>query len=60
MAELRFKSSLTMEEIDNNFKDIDLFSGLMESLQEALAYAKGEPSANTVVREVSLTKHGKN
>lgn len=54
MAELRFQSSLTMEEIEENFKDVDYFSCLMESLQEALAYAKGEPSPNTVVREVTL------
>lgn len=54
MAELRFQSSLTMEEIEENFKNVDYFSCLMESLQEALAYAKGEPSPNTVVREVTL------
>ena len=33
MSELHFKSSLTIEEIENNFKDIDLFSGIIEGLE---------------------------
>lgn len=40
MSELRFESSLTMEEIEENFKDIDFFTGIMDGLQEALAYKK--------------------
>ena len=54
MSELRFKSSLTMEEIEDNFKDVDFFSGIMEGLQEALAYEKGSPSAETISRKKSL------
>ena len=42
MSEIRFKSSLTTEEIENNFKDVDFFSGIMEGLTEALAYEKGK------------------
>ena len=36
MSDLRFESSLSMEEIENNFKDVDLFSGIMASLQDAV------------------------
>ncbi len=45
MSELHFKSSLPMEEVENNFKDIDFFSGIMEGLNEALAYSKGKAVA---------------
>ena len=54
MAELRFESSLTMEEIEDNFKDIDFFSGIMDGLQEALAYEKGKAAADTFARKRSL------
>lgn len=54
MSELRFRSSLSMEEIDENFKDIDFFSGIMDGLQEALAYKKGKAAADTFVRKSSL------
>ena len=36
MPDLRFESSLSMEEIENNFKDADLFSGIMAGLQDAV------------------------
>lgn len=54
MSELRFESSLTMEEIENNFKDIDIFNGIMDGLQEALAYKKGKAAADTFARKRSL------
>lgn len=54
MSELRFESSLSMEEIEKNFKDIDFFSGIMDGLQEALAYTKGKAAANTFARKSSL------
>lgn len=54
MSELKFESSLTMEEIEDNFKNIDFFSGLMEGLEEALAYTKGKASAETYARKRSL------
>ena len=54
MSEIRFKSSLTVEEIENNFKNVDLFSGVMEGLNEALAYEKGKASAETFARKQSL------
>ena len=37
VSEPIFKSSLSMEEVEANFKDVDFFSGVMEGLEEALA-----------------------
>ncbi len=54
MAELTFKSNLTMEEVERNFADIDFFSGLMDGLEEALAFSKGKAHAETFVRKRSL------
>lgn len=54
MSELQFESSLTVDEIENNFKDIDFFSGIMDGLQEALAYTKGKAAADTFARKRSL------
>jgi len=54
MSELHFKSSLSIEEIENNFKDIDFFEGIVEGLNEALAYEKGKASAETFARKQSL------
>ena len=41
MVDLRFESSLSIKEIENNFKDIDFFSGIVDGLKESLAYEKG-------------------
>ena len=54
MSDFRLESSLSVEEIDNNFKNIDFFSGIMEGLNEALAYEKGKASAETFSRKQSL------
>lgn len=54
MADLRFESTLSMEEIENNFKDVDFFAGIMDGLQEALAYEKGKAAADTFARKRSL------
>lgn len=51
MSELCFESSLTMDEIESNFRDVDFFSGIMDGLQEALAYEKGKAAAETFVRK---------
>lgn len=48
MSDLRLKSSLAIEEIENNFKDTDFFSGVMDGLQEALAHKKGNAAADTM------------
>ena len=49
-----FNSSLSAAEIEDNFKNTDLFSGIMAGLEEALAYEKGEAKAKTFVRKRSL------
>ena len=54
MSDITFKSNLTMDEIEKNFAEMDFFSGLMEGLEEALAYSKGRASAETFVRKRSL------
>ena len=54
MSDIRFKSSLSIEEIENNFKNIDLFSGIVVGLEEALAYENGKASAETFVCKKSL------
>lgn len=54
MADYAFKSSLSIEEIENNFKDVDVFDGIMEGLKEALAYEKGTATAETFARKRSL------
>lgn len=54
MSELRFESSLSIEEIENNFKDVDFFSGIMDGLSEALAHSKGKAAADTFTRKRSL------
>lgn len=54
MSEPVFRSSLSMEEIEDNFQNVDFFSGIMEGLQEALAYEKGSAVAGTIARKRSL------
>lgn len=40
MDELTLISSLSLEEIDENFKNVDFFTGIMEGLEDALSYKK--------------------
>ena len=54
MSELHFKSKLTMNEIENNFKNVDYFEGIMDGLEEALAYTKGNAAVETLARKRSL------
>lgn len=54
MSDICFKSSLSIGEIEDNFKDIDFFSGIMEGLEEALAYEKGVANVQTFMRKQSL------
>lgn len=54
MTEPKFNTSFSMKQIDENFKDVDFFDGLMEGLTEALAYTKGRASVKTIVRKNSL------
>ncbi len=54
MAELTFESALTDEQIAENFKNISFFDGLMNGLNEVLAYEKGSSKAETYARKSSL------
>ena len=54
MEELTFRSSLTPEEIEKNFQDMDFFSGMMTGLEEALAHARGQTAADALVRKRTL------
>ena len=40
MDELTLTSSLSLEEIDENFKDIEFFASIMEGLEDALVRKK--------------------
>ena len=54
MSDHVFKSKYSVEEIESNFKDVDFFTGIKESLEKALAYEKGKASAETIARKRSL------
>ena len=54
MADLTFKTLLSKQQVDENFKNIDFFSGIMKGLEEALLYEKGKASAETFARKQSL------
>ena len=56
MSEKIFKTSLSMEEIENNFKDTNFFDGVMEGLEEALAYEKGTAKSETIANALSMTQ----
>lgn len=54
MADLCFESPLSMDEIEDNFKDFDLFSSMEEGLGAALAHHRGEDVPDLVVHERTL------
>ena len=56
MADKRFQSKLSNEEIEKNFEGVDFFDGIMAGLEEALAYEKGTAKAATFARKRSLPK----
>lgn len=48
---LCFNSSLSIEEIEHNFKDVDLFTGIVEALQDVRDYSckqEGDEDAGMV------------
>jgi len=47
MEELHLTSELSMEEIENNFKDEELFSGIVSGLEEALVFKNGMANAES-------------
>lgn len=54
MADHIFKSKLSLEEVEDNFRNVDFFSGLKEGLEEATAYEKGKAKGATIARKRSL------
>lgn len=52
--ELVLQSRLSQQEIENNFKNMDFFSGIMSGLEEALAFEKGAAKAATYARKREL------
>lgn len=55
---LRLSPSLSMEEIEANFADVDFFELLSASLEEALAHSKGDPTPGTVEHKYILPDEG--
>ena len=51
---LNFQSSLSEDDVDRNFENVDVFEGIMDGLHEALAYEQGETSVESVVQKRSL------
>ncbi len=51
MSDYVFKSPLSIEEIEENFKDFDVFEGIKAGLEEALAYESGTASPETFARK---------
>ena len=56
MKEHVFESKLSDKEIQKNFESADVFSGIMQGLEEALAYEKSGAKSAAVVRKRSLPK----
>lgn len=54
MSDYVFKSPLSIEEIEEEFKDFDIFEGIKAGLEEALAYERGTASSETFARKRSL------
>ncbi len=54
MSEIKLNTALTMEEIADNFQDVNFFEGVTAGLNEALAYEKGTAKAETIARKRSL------
>ncbi len=54
MDDLRLETSLSMEEIEENFKNFDLFSSMEEGLEAALAHHSGEEVPGLAVHERTL------
>lgn len=55
MSELVLKTPLSMEEIEENFKDFDLTVDLEQTLKDVIAYNKGEAVPGMVITEYTLS-----
>lgn len=54
MKDIQMQSSLNQNEIEKNFENVDVFSGIMAGLGEALAYEKGSAKVATIARKRGL------
>lgn len=54
MKNLEFNTSLSQEQIEENFENVNFFDGVMEGLEEAFAYEKGTAKAETIARKRTL------
>lgn len=54
MADLCFETPLSMDEIEENFKDFDLTAALQETLDDINAWNRGEGVPGLVVHERTL------
>lgn len=54
MDDLHLETPLSMEEVEENFKDFDLFSSMEEGLEAALAHHRGEEVPGLIVHERTM------
>lgn len=54
MSKLSFKTSLSISEIGENFKDFDIFESLVDGLNEAISYEQGTAHSKTFARKRAL------
>ena len=52
--DLIFVSEKPYSEVEKEFANVDFFSGIMDGLEEALAYEQGKAKAETFVRKRNL------
>lgn len=48
MNDLYFKSSFSMDEIEDNYKDFDLYSSLMDGLKEIVAQKESKGASSEI------------
>lgn len=54
VSDVKLNSSLTMDEIEKNFRDMDFFSCIKDGLNEAKAYANGKPTTKIIAHDRKL------
>lgn len=54
MSELELHTSRSIEEIEENFRNIDLLACLKDTMEDITAYQRGEEVPGLVVHERSL------
>ena len=49
MSAIEVKSTLSMDQIERNFKDVDFFSSFVDGLQEARDHKNGDTHSQTAL-----------